>query len=129
MKVSNGMSHSVLSVFDIVESENLLERAKQIGTVLNKTFLSFEEKYDIIGDVRGIGPMIAMELVKDRHTKAPAAEETKALVTYCYEKGLIILACGAHGNVLRFLMPLVIGDEQLQKGIDIIDQGLSTIAG
>ena len=129
MKVSNGMSHSVLSVFDIVESENLLERAKQIGTVLNKTFLSFEEKYDIIGDVRGIGPMIAMELVKDRHTKAPAAEETKALVTYCYEKGLIILACGAHGNVLRFLMPLVIGDEQLQKGIDIIDQGLSSIAG
>lgn len=120
---------AALAVFDILESENLLERAKEIGKVLNNTFLSFQEKYDIIGDVRGLGPMIAMELVQDRQTKAPAAEETKALVNYCHEKGLIVLACGSYGNVLRFLMPLVITDEQLQKGIDIVNDGLRKITG
>ncbi|MGA7278755.1 MAG: aminotransferase class III-fold pyridoxal phosphate-dependent enzyme, partial [Desulfocapsaceae bacterium] len=107
--------------------EDLLKRARELGSVLNKTFLTFQEKYDIIGDVRGIGPMIAMELVQDRQSKAPATEETKALVNYCFDKGLIILACGSHGNILRFLMPLVITDEQLQKGMDIINDGFSAI--
>lgn len=118
---------AALAVLDIVESENLLGKAKELGNTLKGTFLKFQEKYDIIGDVRGIGPMIAMELVKDRQTKAPAAEETKALVSYCFERGLIILACGTYGNVLRFLMPLVISDEQLAKGLDIIDNGFAAI--
>jgi len=118
---------AALAVFDIIESEDLLNRARELGSVLNKTFLTFQEKYDIIGDVRGIGPMIAMELVQDRQSKAPATEETKALVNYCFDKGLIILACGSHGNILRFLMPLVITDEQLQKGMDIINDGFSAI--
>ncbi len=118
---------AALAVFDIVESENLLDKAKELGNTLKDTFVKFQEKYDIIGDVRGLGPMIAMELVKDRHTKAPAAEETKALVTYCFKRGLIVLACGSHGNVLRFLMPLVITDEQLKQGLDIIDDGFAAI--
>jgi 4-aminobutyrate aminotransferase/(S)-3-amino-2-methylpropionate transaminase len=120
---------AALAVFDIIESEGLLERAKGLGNELKKAFLSFQKEYEIIGDVRGLGPMIAMELVQDRQTKTPASTETKALVNYCYEKGLIVLSCGAHGNVLRFLMPLVITDEQLQKGITIINDGLSAIKG
>jgi len=118
---------AALAVLDVVESENLLDRAKDLGEMLNKTFLGYQEKYDIIGDVRGLGPMIALELVKDRHSKTPAPEETKALVSYCYERGLIVLSCGTYGNVLRFLMPLVITEEQLQKGLDIIDQGFAAI--
>lgn len=118
---------AALAVLEIFESENLLEKAKKLGNTLYGTFLKFQEKYDIIGDVRGIGPMIAMELVKDRQSKIPAAEETKALVNYCFERGLIILACGSHGNVLRFLMPLVITDEQLQKGLDIVNDGFAAI--
>lgn len=118
---------AALAVFDIIESENLLERSKELGRTLATTFQSFQDKYDIIGDVRGIGPMIAMELVRDRQSKTPATEETKALVGYCLERGLIVLACGSHGNVLRFLMPLVITDEQLHRGIDIINDGLGAI--
>ena len=118
---------AALAVLDIVESENLLERAKDLGDTLRSRFLTFQEKYDIIGDVRGLGPMIAMELVKDRKSKEPAADETRALVNFCFERGLIILACGSHGNVLRFIMPLVTSAEQLQKGLEIIDAGLAAI--
>jgi 4-aminobutyrate aminotransferase/(S)-3-amino-2-methylpropionate transaminase len=71
--------------------------------------------------------MIAIELVKDRQTKKPAPDETKALVKYCFDRGLIILACGTYGNVLRFLMPLVITDEQLQQGLAIINDGFAAI--
>jgi len=118
---------AALAVFDIIESENLLEKSKQLGETLRSTFLKLQEKYDIIGDVRGLGPMIAMELVKDRQTKTPAAEETKALIKYCFDRGLLILSCGTYGNVLRFLMPLVITDEQLQKGLEIIEDGFAAI--
>lgn len=118
---------AALAVFDIFESENLLEKSKQLGETLRDTFLKFQEKYEIIGDVRGLGPMIALELVKDRHTKEPAAEETKALVKYCFERGVLILGCGTYGNVLRFLMPLVISEEQLQEGLAIIDDGFAAM--
>lgn len=118
---------AALAVFDIVESESLLDSAKELGDTLKKHFLNLQEQYDIIGDVRGLGPMIALELVKDRSTKEPAAEETKALVNYCFKRGLIILSCGSFGNVLRFLMPLVITKDQLQKGLDIIDDGFAAI--
>lgn len=118
---------AALAVFDIFESENLLDKAQKMGVFLKETFLGFKKKYDIIGDVRGLGPMIALELVKDRHSKTPAPEETKALVNYCFERGLIVLSCGSHGNILRFLMPLVITDKQLQQGLDIIDEGFAAI--
>lgn len=118
---------AALAVLDIVETEGLLEKAQQLGEKLKSAFLKFQENYDMIGDVRGLGPMIALELVKDRHTKTPAPEETKALVKYCFERGLIILSCGTYGNVLRFLMPLVVTDEQLHKGLDIIDDGLAAM--
>lgn len=71
--------------------------------------------------------MIALELVNDRQTKEPATEQTKALVAYCYERGIIMLSCGSYGNVLRFLMPLVISDEQLQKGLAIVDEGFAAL--
>jgi 4-aminobutyrate aminotransferase/(S)-3-amino-2-methylpropionate transaminase len=104
-----------------------VEKARALGETLKKTFLEFQEKYDIIGDVRGLGPMIAMELVKDRQTKEPAPEQTKALVSYCYERGIIMLSCGTYGNVIRFLMPLVITDEQLHKGLQILEEGFGAL--
>jgi 4-aminobutyrate aminotransferase / (S)-3-amino-2-methylpropionate transaminase / 5-aminovalerate transaminase len=120
---------AALAVFDIFESENLLAKAKVLGETLRSRFLALQERYELIGDVRGLGPMIAMELVKDRQTKAPAAEETRALVSHCFDHGLIILACGTYGNVLRFLMPLVVSDDQLEKGLDIIEKGFAAISG
>ncbi len=120
---------AALAVFDIFESEDLLSRAKTLGNTLRERFVALQQRHEIIGDVRGLGPMIALELVKDRTTKEPAAEQTKALVSYCFEQGLIILACGTYGNVIRFLMPLVITDEQLAKGLKIIEDGFAAISG
>lgn len=120
---------AALAVFDVFDSEDLLTKSKNLGEKLHARFLNMSEKYKLIGDVRGLGPMIAMELVNDRQTKEPAAEQTKKLVSYCFERGLIILACGTYGNVLRFLMPLVITDEQLEKGLKIIEDGFATLTG
>ena len=84
-------------------------------------------KYELVGDVRGLGPMLAIELVKDQQTKEPAVEEAKALARFCLDKGLIVLVCGIFGSVLRFIPPLVITDEQLDKGLSILEEGLASI--
>ena len=73
--------------------------------------------------------MVAIEFVKNRRTKEPAPDETKALTQYCFDNGLILLSCGGYGNVVRFMMPLVISDGQLEKGLKIIENGLETICG
>jgi 4-aminobutyrate aminotransferase/(S)-3-amino-2-methylpropionate transaminase len=118
---------AALAVFDIFETEDLLDRAKLLGEKLQTILHGFREKHPLIGDVRGVGPMIAIELVHDRAAKTPAPDQAKALVKYCLDKNLIILACGTFGNVIRFLMPLVITDEQLELGMQIIDNGLTAI--
>jgi len=118
---------AALAVFDIVENDGLLDQSKALGKTLNERLNKFYDEFSFIGDVRGMGPMAAMELVEDRQTKVPAPEKTKALTQYCYSKGLILLACGVHGNVIRFLMPLVISKEQLEKGMQIIHDGLKTL--
>ena len=119
---------AALAVFDIFESEDLLAKAKVLGEKLRFTLKAFQEKHALIGDVRGIGPMIAMELVYDREAKTPAPEKAKQLVEFCLERNLIILACGTYGNVIRLLMPLVITEEQLTRGMEIIDNGLTAIS-
>ena len=85
------------------------------------------EKFDVIGDVRGRGAMIAIELVKDRATKEPNPEATAALAKACHQEGLLVLTCGTYGNVLRFLPPLVIGEDLLNEGLDIIEQAFARI--
>jgi 4-aminobutyrate aminotransferase / (S)-3-amino-2-methylpropionate transaminase / 5-aminovalerate transaminase len=117
-----------LAVMEIIEEENLLNASKELGKKLQKRFDAFQNEYEIIGDVRGLGPMLAMELVKDRQTKEPATDEAKELVKFCHEKGLIILACGNFGNVIRTLMPLVITDEQLDSGLAILEEGLKSLS-
>jgi 4-aminobutyrate aminotransferase/(S)-3-amino-2-methylpropionate transaminase len=113
-----------LAVMEIFEEENLLQTAEALGKKIKKSFDAFQKEYELIGDVRGLGPMLAMELVKDRETKEPATDQAKALVQYCHDKGLIILACGNFGNVIRTLMPLVITDEHLDRGLAILEEGL-----
>jgi 4-aminobutyrate aminotransferase/(S)-3-amino-2-methylpropionate transaminase len=117
-----------LAVFDVVESEDLLNKSKLLGEKLWSTMQSLQEKHPIIGDVRGLGPMIAIELVSDRAAKTPAPEKAQQLARFCFERNLIILACGTYGNVIRFLMPLVITDEQLTKGLEILESGLTAIS-
>ena len=118
---------AALAVFDIVETEDLLAKGRALGEKLRARLETLQNRYEIIGDVRGIGPMLAMELVHDRETKQPAADLAKALVSHCIASGLIILSCGSFGNVIRLLMPLVITDEELEKGLAIIEEGLAAI--
>ncbi|MBF8286396.1 MAG: 4-aminobutyrate aminotransferase, partial [Dehalococcoidia bacterium] len=88
-----------------------------------------QERYKLIGDVRGLGAMVAMELVKDRGTKEPAGEETARITRSCYESGLIVLKSGAGANVVRTLMPLVITDEQLEEGLAILEEAVRGVDG
>jgi len=115
---------AALAVMDVFKEEDLLARAKTLGTRIQSRLQAFEEEFELIGDVRGLGPMMAMELVTDRVKKTPATDAAKALVKYCFDHGLILLACGTYGNVIRLLMPLVISDAQLDQGLEIIYDGL-----
>ena len=119
---------AALAVFDIFESENLLAKAKVLGEKLQFNLKALQKKHALIGDVRGIGPMIAMELVYDREKKTPAPDKVKQLVEFCLERNLFILACGTYKNVIRLLMPLVITEEQMTRGMEIIDSGLTAIS-
>lgn len=119
---------AALAVIDTFERENLLSRAEAIGKTVMDRFKRMKEEYKIIGDVRGVGAMVAMELVKDRATKEPAKDETGQLVKKCYEKGLITISAGTYGNVMRILMPLVITDSELEKGLTILEESLGESA-
>lgn len=114
------------AVLDIFEEENLLEQAVKLGNTLTARFNKWKDEIDIVGEVRGLGAMRGLALTKKDGT--PAAAEARQLVGYCFNKGLSILACGIHGNVIRVLMPLNIEDELLQKGLNIMEAGLSELS-
>jgi len=118
---------AALAVLEILLEDRLLQRAEVLGQKILEGMQELQKNHEIIGDVRGKGPMLAMELVRDRATKEPATEEAKKLVQICFEKGLLILSCGAFGNVIRTLMPLVITDEQLEQGFSILDDALKKL--
>lgn len=115
---------AALAVLEILFEDNLLERSRQLGILLKQRFDELQQSHEIIGDVRGKGPMLALELVKDRETREPATEEAKKLTQLCYDKGLVLLSCGNFGNVIRTLMPFVITDEQLDRGLSILEDSL-----
>jgi 4-aminobutyrate aminotransferase/(S)-3-amino-2-methylpropionate transaminase len=118
---------AALAVLDQFKKKNLLSRAESIGKTVLEKFKEFYEQYPIIGDVRGLGAMVGMELVVDRKTKEPASAFTKQLVNRCREKGLLMISAGTHSNIIRPLMPLVITDEQLERGLSIIKESLSEL--
>jgi 4-aminobutyrate aminotransferase/(S)-3-amino-2-methylpropionate transaminase len=115
---------AAIAVLELFEEEHLLARAVALGEKARKYLEEMHREFELVGEVRGKGPMLAMELVKDRQSKEPAADATKAVVKYCYEKGLIVLSAGSFGNVVRLLMPLVITDEELSRGMSILTEGM-----
>ena len=119
---------AALAVLEVLLGEGFLARAEALGAEMWRRFEALQRRFEIIGDVRGKGPMLAIELVRDRVKKTPAAAETKKLVKLCYEKGLVLIACGNHGNVIRTLMPLVITDEQLDRGFAILESALQELS-
>jgi len=118
---------TALAVMDIFGEENLLQKAQLLGKKIRDRLNAWQNKFEIIGEVRGLGPMLAIELVGDRETKKPAAEEASALVRYCVDHGVVILICGTFNNVVRFLPPLVITDQELNKGLSVVEEGLASL--
>jgi 4-aminobutyrate aminotransferase/(S)-3-amino-2-methylpropionate transaminase len=100
-----------------------------VGNIVRERFNAFKQQFTAIGDVRGLGAMMAFELVKNNDPFQPDAELCKKLIAYCADNGLIVINAGVNGNVIRVLSPLVIEEELLHKGLDIIEGGLHKLLG
>jgi len=121
---------AALAVIDVIEKEGLVDRANHIGKLFETRLTSLQNQYpDLIGDLRtNRGAMIAMELVKNNDAKQPNPELTKALMTECYKRGLVVLTCGMYGNVFRFLPALNITDSIAHEGLDILQESFDAVA-
>src|SRR5438067_2554989 len=113
---------------DLIEKESLLARSAAIGERFEKCARGWQKKWDLVGDVRGLGGMCAIELVRNAATREPADTETKQIARYCYEHGLITVTAGTFNNVIRILVPLVVTDEQFDEGLDVIEAALASVA-
>lgn len=115
-----------LKTIEIMERDNLADRSCEIGKKVITRYNEWKEKYHCVGDVRGLGAMIGIEFVKDQETKEPAPQLTSAIIQECAANGLLIEGAGTYNNVVRFLAPLVITDEQLEKGLEIFEAAIVT---
>jgi len=111
-----------LAVLKMLKEKKLVERSQAIGQKVTEKFKALEKKYPFVGDVRSLGAMNGMEIVVDKKNPKPNGDLAKAIVRRCYDKGLIMLTAGGFGNVIRHLVPLVVTDEQLDKGLKILDE-------
>jgi 4-aminobutyrate aminotransferase-like enzyme len=111
---------------DVIEDEKLCDRANSIGEFLRKSLAGIRDRNHLrcIGDIRGLGAMVAMELVKDGDASQPDAALTKALVQAAARRGLIILSCGVRSNVIRLLVPLTAPETIVKEGLTLLEQAL-----
>jgi 4-aminobutyrate aminotransferase / (S)-3-amino-2-methylpropionate transaminase / 5-aminovalerate transaminase len=113
---------AALAVLHEVSTESFRVRAEEIGERLRTNLEDIAARVDAIGEVRGLGPMVAVELVQSRQTKEPGAALASATTAAARELGLVLLSCGLYGNVIRILVPLVISDEDLEQGLDLLER-------
>jgi 4-aminobutyrate aminotransferase/(S)-3-amino-2-methylpropionate transaminase len=118
---------AALAVLEIIEKENLCARANLLGERFRRRAAQWQSRWELIGEVRGLGAMQALELVRSRATREPADEETKQVSQYCYEHGVVTITAGSYGNVIRLLMPLVITDAQMDEALDVLESALQTV--
>jgi 4-aminobutyrate aminotransferase len=112
------------AVLDTIATEEFQRRSAELGHRIRERLDQIAGRIGQVGDVRGLGPMLAIELVEDRDTKTPAAGLTSATLTAARERGLILLSCGLYSNVVRILVPIVVSDEDLERGLDILEESL-----
>ena len=117
-------SLAAIVTLDFIKTEGLLDKTRKKGEYAMRRLRELEEKYEIIGDVRGLGLMIGVEVVKDKNKKEPDRENAIKIIWRAWEKGLIMTTYGKYGNVLRVAPPLVIEKEEIDKAIDIIDASI-----
>jgi 4-aminobutyrate aminotransferase / (S)-3-amino-2-methylpropionate transaminase / 5-aminovalerate transaminase len=119
---------AALAVLEMIENENLCERANRLGERFGRRATNWQSQWDLVGEVRGLGAMQALELVRSKATRQPADEETKQVSQYCYEHGLVIMTAGSYGNVIRLLMPLIVTDAQMDEAMDVLEAALAHVA-
>jgi 4-aminobutyrate aminotransferase / (S)-3-amino-2-methylpropionate transaminase / 5-aminovalerate transaminase len=117
------------AVLDEVATDGFRARSEELGRTLRARLDALAERVPQIGEVRGIGPMLALELVEDRDSKRPAGDLAKATVARALDGGLILLTCGLYGNVVRILVPLVASDEDVTRGLEIMEEALVGATG
>ena len=118
---------AALAVLDMIEKDRLCDRAIVLGERFRKRAAEWQRRWELVGEVRGLGAMQALELVRSRPTRAPAEWETKQISQHCYEHGLVTITAGTYGNVIRLLMPLVISDAQMDEGLDVLESALQVV--
>jgi 4-aminobutyrate aminotransferase / (S)-3-amino-2-methylpropionate transaminase / 5-aminovalerate transaminase len=118
---------AALAAMETIEKEGLLRRSTAIGKHFEVRARGWQKKWSLIGEVRGLGGMCAIELVRDAETREPADSETKEIAKYCYEHGLITITAGTFNNVMRILVPLVISDEQFEEGLNVLEAALASV--
>jgi 4-aminobutyrate aminotransferase / (S)-3-amino-2-methylpropionate transaminase / 5-aminovalerate transaminase len=115
---------AALAVLDEVGREEFRARSEELGNQLRARLDEIAGRMSNVGEVRGLGPMLALELIADRESKEPAAELAKQTTAGARERGLILLSCGTYGNVIRILVPLVVDDDDLARGLEILEESL-----
>ncbi len=118
---------AALAVLDVFEDESLVERAAQIGETIRGRMQAWQQRWDAIGDVRGLGAMLAIELVHDRATKDPAPELASAVVDAASERGLLLLKSGIYSNCIRVLVPLVVSESELEEALGAWEDALGSV--
>ncbi len=118
---------AALAVLEIIDKESLCARANVLGERFRKRAVKWQAQWELVGDVRGLGAMQALELVRSKATREPADEETKQVSRYCYEHGLVTITAGSYGNVIRLLMPLVVTDAQMDEALDVLEGALAHV--
>jgi 4-aminobutyrate aminotransferase / (S)-3-amino-2-methylpropionate transaminase / 5-aminovalerate transaminase len=118
---------AALATVRTIESLNLSARAEEIGRIFERVTREWPKRFPLIGDIRGIGAMRAIELVKDRATKEPAQAEVKQALAACHRRGLLIISAGTLGNVIRILVPLVATGAQVEEGLRILEDSLAMV--
>ena len=117
-----------IAVLDLFEKEDYAARSREIGHTITQRFLHLQERFSLVGDVRGLGGMAAMELVSDRTSKEPDSHAASDVLAAAHHRGLVLIKAGMYDNVLRILVPLSVTDEQLKQGLDIFEEALSSVA-
>jgi 4-aminobutyrate aminotransferase/(S)-3-amino-2-methylpropionate transaminase len=119
---------AALASIEMMQHGGLLERATAMGKHFAAKARGWQQKWPMVGDVRALGGMCALELVRNPETREPADTETKDLAHYCYEHGLITITAGTYGNVMRILVPFSITDEQFDEGLQVLEAGIASVA-
>jgi 4-aminobutyrate aminotransferase/(S)-3-amino-2-methylpropionate transaminase len=118
---------AALAAIELIERDELLARSIALGNKFEHRGKKWAKQFQVVGEVRGLGGMCAIELVKNPATREPAPDETKKLAQFCFEHGLITITAGTYGNVMRILVPLVVSDAQFDEGLDVLEAGLAHV--